>query len=538
MKKIFTLILAAATCGQLFAGGIVTNTNQSAQFVRMLSRNASTQIDAVYFNPAGLVRMDDGFHFSLHNQTIFQTKTITTTFPLNNKEFVGDVKAPLFPSFFAVYKKDKLAVSFGFGPNGGGGSAEYAGGLPSFEMLVSQIPGQLATAGITTDAYDADIYFDGSSVYWGSQLNASYKINDMLSVAAGVRMINAKNNYQGYIKNIMVNPDLSAHPLGSYLPQYTGGMVSAPEFFTNMSNVLTGISTSAYGGASSMQPIIDNSYGNLTFAELETNGIIDATTRAQLEGGLLNFGMTQAQIDAISASQAQGAYSAYGDAYSAQATDASDNASATADIEVETTQTGMAFTPIFSAQFSPNDKLDIAIKYELNTSLTFTNDTKKDYADMFKHDSSFRADIPAILAIGVGYKISDKFRTQLSYNTYFDKQANWEGREDLVDKNLWEAALGFEYDINDMFTASIGFMRGITGVSDEYQTDLSYSNSSTTVGLGVQIKPMENLSIDLGGLYVMYDDHSVDYLSGTPYAYNMNYTKSTTTLGIGINYKF
>jgi long-subunit fatty acid transport protein len=289
----------------------------------------------------------------------------------------------------------------------------------------------------------------------------------MLSVAAGVRMINAKNIYQGFMKNMMANPNVTGHPLAPLLPQYTNGdMVSAPQFGSDLGNAIR----TAY---SNTDP---------------------------------NIGDTLAMM--------------------------------TSDIEVETTQSGMAFTPIFSAQFSPNDKLDIAIKYELNTSLTLTNDTKKDYADMFKHDSSFRADMPAILAIGVGYKISDKFRTQLSFNTYFDKQANWEGREDLVDKNLWEAALGLEYDINDMFTASIGFMRGVTGVSDQYQTDLSYSNSSTTIGLGVQIKPMENLSIDLGGLYVMYDDHSVDYLSGTPYAYNMNYAKTTTTLGIGVNYKF
>ena len=72
MRKIYTLFLAAGISGQLLAGGIVTNTNQSAQFIRTMSRNASTDIDAVYFNPAGLVRMDDGFHFALHNQTIFQ----------------------------------------------------------------------------------------------------------------------------------------------------------------------------------------------------------------------------------------------------------------------------------------------------------------------------------------------------------------------------------------------------------------------------------------------------------------------------------
>jgi hypothetical protein len=54
MKKFAVLIIGVfLLMNTAFAGGILTNTNQSAQFVRMLSRNASTDLDAVYFNPAG-----------------------------------------------------------------------------------------------------------------------------------------------------------------------------------------------------------------------------------------------------------------------------------------------------------------------------------------------------------------------------------------------------------------------------------------------------------------------------------------------------
>ncbi len=44
------------------AGGIVTNSNQSAAYVRMLARDASTSIDAVYYNPAGLTKLDRRAH--------------------------------------------------------------------------------------------------------------------------------------------------------------------------------------------------------------------------------------------------------------------------------------------------------------------------------------------------------------------------------------------------------------------------------------------------------------------------------------------
>ena len=75
MKKISTLLLLSLFIIQSsLAGGIVTNSNQSIIFLRMLARNASTDIDAVYYNPAGLTKMKDGFYVSVHNQTIFQTQ--------------------------------------------------------------------------------------------------------------------------------------------------------------------------------------------------------------------------------------------------------------------------------------------------------------------------------------------------------------------------------------------------------------------------------------------------------------------------------
>ncbi len=535
MKK-FSLIFASALIGgQLLAGGIVSNTNQSAQYVRMMSRNASLQIDAAYFNPAGIAGLDNGFHLALNNQTIFQTKTVTTTFPtLNNKEFVGDVKAPLFPSFFAAYKKDKIGVSFAFGPNGGGGSAVYDKGLPSFEQPVSMIPSMLSAQSIPTNQYSADVYFDGSSVYWGSQLNVTYEINDQFSIAGGLRMVNAKNVYKGHIRDIMINPNLSAHPLGAYLPMYAGTMVSAPDFFNNMSLALTGASAQALGAAQNLQPLVDGGVPDLETA-LALN-LIDQATYDQLTGGLQGNYVTGMPMATV-----QGAYNLAGAQYAAAASDAANNATATSDIEVDATQTGLAFTPILSVQYSPNDKLNIAIKYEMNTALTLTNDTKVDGSGMFTNDSSFRADIPAILAVGVGYKFTDKFRTQFSFNSYFDKQADWGGRQDQVDKNMWEAALGFEYDLSDKLTGSIGYSRNTTGVGGNYQTDISYSNSSNTIGLGVQIRPMENLAIDLGGLYVMYQDFGVDTPAdaalGMP-AYNTNFAKTTSMVAIGVSYKF
>ncbi len=222
MKKLSLIVLVTAVSFiSAFAGGLVTNLNQSAQYIRMLSRNATNEIDAVYYNPAGLTQMKNGWHFAVASQTIFQDRNISSTYPLltgGKAEYKGEVRVPVLPSGFAVYKKGKSAFSFGFGVTGGGGSAEYANGLPSFESQISALPVMLNALGVPTTGYESDIYFNGSSAYWGFQLNYSYQVNEALSISAGARTIIADNTYEGHIRDIQVNPSAPSFGLnGNYI---------------------------------------------------------------------------------------------------------------------------------------------------------------------------------------------------------------------------------------------------------------------------------------------------------------------------------
>jgi len=230
MKKgLIAIILFMFAVPAVF-GTIVTNANQSVMYFRLPARNASMLIDAVYYNPAGVVHLSDGFHLAIHNQTIWQDKTVINDFLLsNNDTYVGEVRVPIFPTFFAVYKKDKLAISFGFGPNAGGGTAKFDKGLPSFERQVSLLPSLVSAPppvglGIPTTAYTVEMAFEGKSVYYGFQGNISYAINDVFSVAAGARYIYAVTEYVGNLKNIQINPQ---HPLLNP----SGGLMNAEQFF-------------------------------------------------------------------------------------------------------------------------------------------------------------------------------------------------------------------------------------------------------------------------------------------------------------------
>lgn len=241
MRKILSSIAAMLITGGVFAGGLVTNTNQSALFTRLQNRNASTDVDAVYYNPAGLTKLGTGFFASINNQYINQTKTVTNNYNFLSgtkpREFVGDVKAPIFPGIYAAFNVGKLSFSAGFNPIGGGGGATYEKGLPSFEMGISDlvpglasqlaplaaIPGLSSVVNIT--GYNADIFFEGTSVYFGYQANVAYKLSDLISVAVGARLVTAKNTYSGYVRNVTINAPTAfggAQSPGNYLRTIAG----------------------------------------------------------------------------------------------------------------------------------------------------------------------------------------------------------------------------------------------------------------------------------------------------------------------------
>ncbi|MEA3446033.1 MAG: hypothetical protein U9R19_15035, partial [Bacteroidota bacterium] len=85
MRKNLLISLIFLVVGfPVMAGGILTNTNQSATYVRLLANDASLGIDAVYFNPAGLSFLSDGFHLSINNQSIFQNKEVINSYSFLN----------------------------------------------------------------------------------------------------------------------------------------------------------------------------------------------------------------------------------------------------------------------------------------------------------------------------------------------------------------------------------------------------------------------------------------------------------------------
>lgn len=537
MKKNVVLIsVALLLMNTAFAGGILTNTNQSAQFARMLSRNASIDLDAVYFNPAGLTQLKNGFYFALDNQSIFQTRSINSEFPLlNTHDYKGTVSAPVFPDAYAVYKMDKWAFSAGFGPNGGGGSAKYDKGLPSFEKQISSAVPALAglsALGYPVTGYGVDISFEGTSVFWGIQVGATYKINDIISVYGGARYLPSKNTYTGGITNIQYGP--------------TGALVNAQTYLSGAAAVATAQAQLTGGAAASMQPLVTAGAGGFTLAQVQGAGYITAAQLAQLEGGLQSLGIPAAQVSVMTVSQAQTAYTTASATLTGKATALTTTSAGMGDKHVDVAQTGTGFTPIIGVDIHL-DKLNVGLKYEHKTTLTLTNSTKEDGTGLFPDGGKTGSDLPSIIAGGADYQLLDKLKISGSFDIYLDKNVSWGGNVygqlRTIDKNYVELAFGLEYKLTDKFAVSAGYLNSNMGVSEQWQSDFSYENDSHTEGLGFQWNLNKKLVLDAGIMLTTYKDatktfdSSFDPLAASFGSYKETYGKDTFVFAFGIGYK-
>ena len=542
MKKIISVVSALVVTGALFAGGLVTNTNQSAQYIRLLSRNASMDIDAVYYNPAGLTKLAPGFHFGINNQTVGQGRSVMNSYPYlhgaPDREYIGTVSAPFFPSIYAAYNTGKLAFSAAFNPVGGGGGATYDEGLAMIEMPISDLVPVLQSRG--AQDYRLETNFVGSSIFYGFQGNISYKINDIISIAAGARYVMARNTYEGKLENIELNMG------GTWLPAST--------VFSTIATQLTSI----VAIPTSIAPIIAGGGGSLTLAQAEGAGYITAPQRAGIEAGLAAIGVPPANIPAMTISQVSGAVTTATPTLNGQIAQATATSALMQNQSADVLQTGSGITPIIGVNLTFADIVNVGIKYEFATKLRVINETTSDFTTgfnpetgapvtMFPDGAETINDMPAMLAIGAEVRPTDRFMLTGSVNYYFDKKIDYDGSADkdinMIDKNFMEYAFGVEYGFTKKLRASLAYAGTMTGVNLNYQDELSYSLNTNTFGggLGFRISPMIDLNI--GGIYTIYQEAektSSRAMTGTTIMvpFTETFNKDTWVVAIGVDLHF
>ncbi len=194
MRKFICLsglaLLAFFVPSSLFAGGAENKHNFSAEYIRTLNRNAAIDsADAVVYNPAGTVRMENGYYMNLSGQ--YAIKKYSNA--IQSKSYEDDVPN-IIPSAFFLYKKEKWTGFAAFTVVCGGGEVEYEEGSVTTAALARRIIARSGGLYTTTD----DQYLEGASYAFGYTLGGAYAFNDILSVSVGLRYVDAYRERTGY----------------------------------------------------------------------------------------------------------------------------------------------------------------------------------------------------------------------------------------------------------------------------------------------------------------------------------------------------
>lgn len=493
MKKIYVLVASAllATATTATAGGILTNTNQSIDFLRNPARDAAIGLDGVYSNPAGVAFLPEGFHLGINWQYAHQTRTITSNNPVfalgrknggnTAKVFEGVADAPCIPSIQAAYNKGNWSMQFNFSVPGGGGSCEFADGLGSFESVVGSIANMLQPLGAT--GYDMDGYMQGRNYYFGFQLGTAYKVSDQLSVYGGLRLLYGTATYKAKISNIMVNT--------------AGGYVDFGSF-------LQGAETTLDGGISQI---------NAGIAQYEAAGApvpVELTAqKAQLEG-------TKQSLNALQ-KYSQG-------------------------VNLLCNQSSVGVAPIIGIDYKFG-RFNLAAKYEFKTEIHMKNESTVNEASEIPAVNKFRdaekidEDSPAQLAVGAMWNITDDVRLNLGYHHFYDKDANWyNNTQDLLDGGTNEYLAGVEWDITDRLTVSGGTQLTRYQLTDAYMNDMSFVVNSYSLGFGFNYKASDHVTLKAGYFQTNYENY--DRVTTKEPLVSDSFTRTNRVLGIGCELAF
>lgn len=114
MKKPLALIISFV----IITGAAYAGDNQSAKYIRLLSRNtASDSIDSAFFNPAGTAFLEQGIHVQLNGQTVI----LKYSHELQGKTYSMSNWVPVVPSAYVGYNGGDWALFAGHSiPQGGG----------------------------------------------------------------------------------------------------------------------------------------------------------------------------------------------------------------------------------------------------------------------------------------------------------------------------------------------------------------------------------------------------------------------------------
>lgn len=172
------LMLGAAT---LSAGSIDAKSNLSTGYLRNPSRNTEdSRPEAALYNLAGTGFLKQKFSAEVGNQFVFKeyshkASDAATQSVIGTSTYKDEKPVILYPNVDMVYRFGDFAASASFHIAAGGGSLDYKKGSGMIKALLGGAAHELEVTSVT----------------YGETVGLAYNWNDTLSVAAGIRFLEA-----------------------------------------------------------------------------------------------------------------------------------------------------------------------------------------------------------------------------------------------------------------------------------------------------------------------------------------------------------
>ena len=200
----------------------------------------------------------------------------------------------------------------------------------------------------------------------------------------------------------------------------------------------------------------------------------------------------------------------------------------TFNIDYEDTADGLG--GFIGLSITPEGPFNIGLRYETKTKLDFETAVNRDDTGMLTNGAKEREDLPGLLGIGFGYRVSPKIRIDTSFTYYLEKNANREDARFQEVGNGYDLAVALEYIFNTKLKGSLGFMTTNTSISPDDMTPEAAELDANTVCGGIVYAFSPNLELNLALMETFYD-------SEITYA-GIELNKDVIGLGCGIQYKF
>ena len=211
LKKFGLTALFAVLGTSAFGASIDHIQNYTAEYnANMAQQAAISPTTSAYYNPAGIMRLENGTYFTGGVQVAFGKETMKyRTKAGDGGDYSADLLAPI-PNFAMIKKQDDRAFFWTFGGIAGGGDLEYKDGVAGIKVLEDALNEttqlgtplkSLADGSVIfgKNAKDTGSWAEGENMYAQTTIGTAWNINNKLSMSVAGRVVYGWRNLKAHL---------------------------------------------------------------------------------------------------------------------------------------------------------------------------------------------------------------------------------------------------------------------------------------------------------------------------------------------------